>query len=162
MPLLSLWPYPLHRRLRAPLPPTPRLQHPCTRHPLARRCEDGLRHNQNLEAKMRATSRRVIYCGLLAGLFLLPFLTSSAQTFSVIHDINCTTDGCLEQQPIPLTQGWDGNLYGQMYSGGKDNDGTIWKVTPTERSASLLTSLTRVRTTRTAAWRSRWTEISTE
>jgi uncharacterized repeat protein (TIGR03803 family) len=86
---------------------------------------------------MRATSRRVIYYGLLAGLVLLPFLTSSAQTYSVIHDINCTSDGCGDQQPVPLTQGRDGNLYGQMYSGGKSDDGTVWKVTPSGTLTAL-------------------------
>jgi hypothetical protein len=49
----------------------------------------------------------------------------------VIHDINCTTNGCGDQQAIPLTQVRDGNLYGQMYSGGTNNEGTAWKVTPT-------------------------------
>ena len=95
-------------------PPNAAIVGHCTRHPLARWCEDGLRHSQNLEAKMRATSRRWIYCGLLTSLVLLAFLTSSAQTYSVIHNINCTADGCGDQQPIPLTQGRDGNLYGQI------------------------------------------------
>jgi uncharacterized repeat protein (TIGR03803 family) len=86
---------------------------------------------------MQSTFRRWIFRGLLTSLILLPLASSSAQTFSVIHDINCTTDGCDDQQPIPLTQGRDGNLYGQMYSGGANDDGTAWKVTPAGTFTSL-------------------------
>ncbi|MGA9671795.1 MAG: hypothetical protein WBQ94_21465, partial [Terracidiphilus sp.] len=49
---------------------------------------------------------------------IIRLLPASAQTFSVIHDVDCSTDGCLDQQPIPIAQGRDGNLYGRMYSGG--------------------------------------------
>ncbi len=80
---------------------------------------------------MLSNFRPWILRGLLIGLLLSPLASSSAQTFSVIHDITCSTDGCDDQQPIPITQGRDGDLYGQMYSGGKNGDGTAWKVTPT-------------------------------
>jgi uncharacterized repeat protein (TIGR03803 family) len=80
---------------------------------------------------MRPARRLWIFCALLTGVILLTLATSSAQTFSVVHDIDCTTDGCSDQQPIPITQGRDGNLYGRMYSGGANGDGTAWKVTPT-------------------------------
>lgn len=86
---------------------------------------------------MRSTVRRFIFRAILTGLIFIPFAASSAQTFSVIHDINCTTDGCDDQQPIPITQGRDGNLYGQMYFGGANNDGTAWKVTPTGALTNL-------------------------
>lgn len=78
---------------------------------------------------MTAT-RPFLLPAFLVSLYLVSFLPASAQTFSVIHDVNCTTDGCDDQQPVPLAQGWDGNLYGQMYSGGKNSYGTAWKVTP--------------------------------
>jgi len=85
---------------------------------------------------MRVCSRLGILCGVLIALVVLPFATSSGQTFSVVHDIDCS-DGCSDQQPIPITQGRDGNLYGRMYSGGANGDGTAWKVTP----AGTLTDL---------------------
>jgi len=79
---------------------------------------------------MRPAQSRWIFCALLTSVILLSLAASSAQTFSVIHNIDCTTDGCKDQQPVPMTQGRDGNLYGQTYSGGLNDDGTVWKVTP--------------------------------
>jgi uncharacterized repeat protein (TIGR03803 family) len=79
---------------------------------------------------MLVTNRLAISCGLLLGSILLNCVPSSAQTFHVIHDVNCTTDGCNDQQPIPMAQGRDGNMYGRMYSGGVNNLGTGWKVSP--------------------------------
>jgi uncharacterized repeat protein (TIGR03803 family) len=80
---------------------------------------------------MSAASRPWMVLSLLAALLFFAAASSSAQTFSVIHDINCATDGCGDQQPIPMTQARDGDLYGQMYSGGQNGYGTAWKVTPT-------------------------------
>jgi uncharacterized repeat protein (TIGR03803 family) len=53
-----------------------------------------------------------------------------AQTFHSLYSFNCANDGCGNQQPIPLTQGRDGNLYGQSYGQGPTGDGTAWKITP--------------------------------
>src|SRR5579872_4578249 len=79
---------------------------------------------------MRATFRPGSFSALLACFLFGCVIASPAQTFSVIHNISCATDGCSDQQPIPLTQGRDGDLYGQMYSGGQNGHGTAWKVTP--------------------------------
>ncbi len=76
------------------------------------------------------SARSFIFLALSVCLILLTATAASAQTFSVIHNINCTTDGCEDQQPVPLTQGRDGNIYGQTYNGGANNEGTVWKVTP--------------------------------
>jgi uncharacterized repeat protein (TIGR03803 family) len=55
----------------------------------------------------------------------------SAQTFSALYSFNCTTDGCGNQQPIPLPQGRDGDLYSQSYGQGPNGDGTDYKINPT-------------------------------
>ncbi len=80
---------------------------------------------------MPATFRPGSFSALLACFLFGCVIASPAQTFSVIHNISCATDGCEDQQPVPLTQGRDGDLYGQMYSGGANNFGTAWKVSPT-------------------------------
>jgi uncharacterized repeat protein (TIGR03803 family) len=78
---------------------------------------------------MPSTCRPFLIC--MIAVCVVTLVPASAQTFSVIHDVNCSSDGCLDQQPTPITQGRDGNLYGRMYSGGTNGDGTTWKVTPT-------------------------------
>ncbi len=63
----------------------------------------------------------------------------SAQTFSTLYSFNCATDGCGDQQPIPLTQGRDGDLYGQSYGQGPGNDGTDYKISPTGTFSVIFT-----------------------
>lgn len=55
------------------------------------------------------------------------FKLTSAGVYSVIHNMTSATDGGTSY--AGLTQGSDGNLYGTAYSGGKNNYGTIFKVT---------------------------------
>jgi uncharacterized repeat protein (TIGR03803 family) len=62
----------------------------------------------------------------------------SAQTFSTLYSFTCATDGCGNQQPIPLTQGRDGELYGQSYGQGPNGDGTDYKISPTGTFAVIL------------------------
>ena len=53
------------------------------------------------------------------------------QTYTDLHDFNCTTDGCQPAFPGILAQGRDGNLYGTLTAGGANsNNGTVFKITP--------------------------------
>ena len=53
-----------------------------------------------------------------------------AQTFTDLHDFNCSTDGCVASYPGFVAQGQDGNLYGSLVDGGSSNNGTVYKITP--------------------------------
>ncbi len=53
-----------------------------------------------------------------------------AQTFTDLHDFNCSTDGCVGAYPGTVAQGRDGNLYGSLPAGGTSSNGTVYKVTP--------------------------------
>jgi uncharacterized repeat protein (TIGR03803 family) len=57
------------------------------------------------------------------------FKISSTGAFSVLKHLNATTDGRSPQGKLLI--GSDGNLYGMTYSGGSNNAGTIFKITPT-------------------------------
>jgi uncharacterized repeat protein (TIGR03803 family) len=73
---------------------------------------------------------------LLSSLFLFLLVVGFAatplhsQTYTDLHDFDCTTDGCLSAASGILAQGRDGNLYGTLISGGTFNDGTVFKITP--------------------------------
>jgi uncharacterized repeat protein (TIGR03803 family) len=87
---------------------------------------------------MQRTSR-VIFLPLLALCLVVPLINVAAQTYTYkdLYNFNCSTDACGLQQPIPLTQGRDGNLYGMSYAGGTNNGGTAWRIGPTGSYATL-------------------------
>jgi uncharacterized repeat protein (TIGR03803 family) len=58
---------------------------------------------------------------------VLSAIASPAQTFNTLASFN-GTDGA-EPQYMSITQGTDGNLYGTTYSGGANNNGTVFKIT---------------------------------
>jgi uncharacterized repeat protein (TIGR03803 family) len=94
------------------------------------KCPDPPITSQEItEDSMRATFRSFLLL-LIPLCFFGPCTQLSAQTFSSVYSFNCSTDGCDNQQPISLTQGRDGNLYGQSLSQGPNGDGTVWKITP--------------------------------
>src|ERR1700674_3282536 len=64
---------------------------------------------------------------LVMGIIATPL---HSQTYTDLHDFNCSTDGCLPLEAGILAQGRDGNLYGTVYAGGKFNNGTVFKFTP--------------------------------
>jgi uncharacterized repeat protein (TIGR03803 family) len=91
-----------------------------------------------LEVSMQRTSR-VIFLPVIALCLVVPFFKVSAQTYTYkdLYNFNCSTDACGLQQPIPLTQGRDGNLYGMSYAGGTSNGGTAWRIAPTGSYTTL-------------------------
>jgi uncharacterized repeat protein (TIGR03803 family) len=77
------------------------------------------------------------YCRLsilLGSLFLLVVGFAAtplhSQTYTDLHDLDCTTDGCTPLYSGILAQGRDGNLYGTLESGGTFGSGTVFKITP--------------------------------
>ena len=62
------------------------------------------------------------------------FLPAQSQTFSLLHSFT-TTEGANPEGP--LVQGSDGNFYGMTNTGGANNTGTVYKVTPTGTQTTL-------------------------
>src|SRR5260370_15129463 len=52
-----------------------------------------------------------------------------SQTYTDLHDFNCSTDGCRSAYAATPAQGRDGNLYGTLQTGGTGL-GTVYKITP--------------------------------
>src|ERR1700688_17015 len=53
-----------------------------------------------------------------------------AQTYTDLHDFNCSVEACNPDYPETLAQGRDGNLYGTISEGGPSGYGSVVKVTP--------------------------------
>jgi uncharacterized repeat protein (TIGR03803 family) len=66
--------------------------------------------------------------------FLALALPLQAQTFTTLHSFD-GTDGT--NPHAGLVQATDGNLYGTTYLGGADNDGTVFKITPSGTLTTL-------------------------
>jgi uncharacterized repeat protein (TIGR03803 family) len=66
---------------------------------------------------------------LCIALVLAPALLQ-AQTYTDLHDFDCTAEGCQPSAPALLAEGRDGNLYGTAFAGGTSGMGTIFKMTP--------------------------------
>ena len=76
--------------------------------------------------------RKMLVIGMFAiGFFLsLASIPLVAQTYTDLHDFNCTVEGCSPQYSSFLAQGRDGNLYGTTFAGGTYTYGTVFKATP--------------------------------
>lgn len=55
---------------------------------------------------------------------------AAAQTYTDLHDFDCTVEGCAPSYPAVMAQGRDGNLYGTTNAGGSAGMGTVFKLTP--------------------------------
>jgi uncharacterized repeat protein (TIGR03803 family) len=67
-------------------------------------------------------------CGSIGGGVV--FKITAAGQFTVLHNINATTDG---SNPVAgLVQATDGNFYGTTFGGGAKSDGTIFRISPTK------------------------------
>jgi len=60
-----------------------------------------------------------------------------SQTYTDLHDFDCTAEGCQPTYPEILAQGRDGNLYGTLDSGGTSGMGTVFKMTPSGSITTL-------------------------
>ena len=80
---------------------------------------------------MNSLHRRLTCRILVLGLAMAPApQLLSGQVYTVLHDLNGTSDGaadCGYNRPV---QGRDGNVYGTLCSGGVNNAGVVFKITP--------------------------------
>jgi len=81
--------------------------------------------------------RKVFAVALFAIGFLLVSVKATAQTYTDLHDFDCSTDGCSPEFSGILAQGRDGNLYGTLSWVGAYGDGTVVKITPSGRVTTL-------------------------
>jgi uncharacterized repeat protein (TIGR03803 family) len=75
--------------------------------------------------------------GVLLLFFVLGAGTLNAQTYADLFNFTGKPGGCCPQHPSVMAQGRDGNLYGITTTGGANNVGSIFKITP----AGALTQL---------------------
>jgi uncharacterized repeat protein (TIGR03803 family) len=77
---------------------------------------------------------------LLSCMFLLVMAIVAtplhSQTYTDLHDFNCSIDGCRSGFAATPAQGRDGNLYGTLQTGGT-GIGTVYKITPSGTFAVL-------------------------
>jgi uncharacterized repeat protein (TIGR03803 family) len=68
----------------------------------------------------------------LCGLLVLVAISAlvQGQTYTDLHDFDCTVEGCAPSYPAVMAQGRDGNLYGTTNAGGSFAMGTAFKMTP--------------------------------
>src|SRR5581483_11118519 len=86
---------------------------------------------------MKSSVRKFLsHVWLCFALCLVPELLS-AQTYTDLHDFDCSVEGCDPEYPAILAQGRDGNFYGTTRFGGTNNLGTVFKIT----AAGTLTTL---------------------
>ena len=86
--------------------------------------------------------RKLLVIGLFAIAFVLSLASSraTAQTFTDLHDFDCSVEGCYPSSPEIMAQGRDGNLYGTTSAGGSNNGyGTVFKATATGAFTTLYT-----------------------
>ena len=67
-------------------------------------------------------------CAFILTLGIQPALLR-AQTFTDLHDFNCSSDGCNPDMAGIVAQGTDGNLYGTLTDGGA-GCGSVYRITP--------------------------------
>jgi len=56
--------------------------------------------------------------------------TLHAQTYTDLHDFDCSNEGCEPAYPAVLSQGRNGRLYGTAKVGGTSGLGTVFQITP--------------------------------
>jgi uncharacterized repeat protein (TIGR03803 family) len=62
---------------------------------------------------------------------------AQAQTYTDLHEFDCTVEGCAPTYPDILAQGRDGNLYGTTNQGGTSGMGTVFMMTPAGAMTTL-------------------------
>ena len=95
----------------------------------------GVSTPQERECKRERFTHVASTCGTrLACLLILLWLGAaslSAQTYQDLYEFNGTGGGCCPQYPAVMAQGRDGNIYGTTATGGTNNVGIVFKITPT-------------------------------
>ena len=86
---------------------------------------------------MHMLQHKLFAIALLAIGFLLASVKATAQTYTDLHDFDCSTDGCSPEFPGIMAQGRDGNLYGTLSWVGAFGAGTVVMVTPSGTVTTL-------------------------
>src|SRR5260370_19207366 len=81
----------------------------------------------------------VLICLFLLVMGIAPTPLHS-QTYTDLHDFNCSIEGCVPFYSGILAQGQDGNLYGTLHQGGTLGRGTVFQSTPAGASTTLYNS----------------------
>ena len=80
---------------------------------------------------MNSLHRRLTCRILVLGLAMAPApQLLSGQVYTVLHDLNGTSDGAADCGYNPPVQSRDGNVYGTLCSGGVNNAGAVFEITP--------------------------------
>lgn len=79
---------------------------------------------------MISSIRHFLLLASIGSFLYLLSTTVSAQTYTDLHDFDCSVEGCQPTYPEILAQGRDGNLYGTTDGGGTSLMGTVFKITP--------------------------------
>lgn len=99
------------------------------------KCSGVSTPQEERECKRERFTRIASSCGTrLACLLILLLLSGasvSAQTYQDLYEFNGTGGGCCPQYPAVMAQGRDGNIYGTTATGGTNNVGIVFKITPT-------------------------------
>ena len=85
-------------------------------------------HLETRKSRVRASK------GILGALFIFLVLCTanlSAQDYVDLFNFTGTPGECCPQYPSVMAQGRDGNMYGITTTGGANNLGTLFKITPT-------------------------------
>jgi uncharacterized repeat protein (TIGR03803 family) len=91
-------------------------------------------HHQRNAHRTISVLQGFAFCCVSFLLVLTTCIASPAQTYSVLLDLN-GTDGYHPNSP--LIQGVDGNLYGTTGGGGANDNGTVFKITPSGTITTL-------------------------
>lgn len=81
--------------------------------------------------------RKLFSVALFAIGFLIVSINAPAQTYTDLHDFDCSGDGCSPEFPEILAQGRDGNLYGTLSWVGAYGEGTVVKIIPSGTVTTL-------------------------
>ena len=88
-------------------------------------------------AQLLSQSAHFLMLGVLFFATNFATLPLQAQTYTDLHEFDCTVEGCSPTYPEVLAQGRDGNLYGTLEAGGTAGMGTVFKMTPSGTVTTL-------------------------
>jgi uncharacterized repeat protein (TIGR03803 family) len=100
-------------------------------------CRVSPRHRLFLIRASLSYCLRLLALGMLWLAITVTPTALTAQTYSDLHDFDCTLEGCIPFIGHLMAQGRDGNLYGALQTGGASNMGTVFKVTPSGTMTTL-------------------------
>src|ERR1035441_5969913 len=92
--------------------------------------EEIMRRINTLSVRTTFTPTKAIVCLLMLHLLSGPGSQATAQTLTTLHSFNGSDGG---YPYAGLVRGSDGNFYGTTQSGGANNYGTVFQISPLSR-----------------------------